>query len=76
MWNKVEPQVIAGYFVRASWIKSTLLKVNLRNLNQSGFVDLCAVLWYSITQVQLNMHDEETIMAERNMVNLTITMTW
>lgn len=47
-------------------------------MNRSKFVDLCAILWYTITQVHNNTKsrvERKIKMAERNMVNLTITMT-
>lgn len=36
---------------------------------------MCHLVLHYYTSTQFNVHERETIMAERNMVNLTITMT-
>ena len=48
-------------------------------VNRSRIVDLCAILWYAIIQIHNiteSRVERKIKMAERNMVNLTITMTW
>ena len=48
-------------------------------MNRSRIVDLCAILWYAIIQIHNiteSRVERKIKMAERNMVNLTITMTW
>ena len=48
-------------------------------MNRSRIVDLCAILWYAIKQrhnITASRVERKIKMAERNMVNLTITITW